>query len=126
MERRLHYISCQHCCYFVANPSTPRSNSNFKVYVVMPLLPAFEGEFGTNSGAALQAVTHWNYSSICRGGFSLMEKLAQEVPDPNKYIVFCGLRSWDRLDGKLVCVITFIFRELFCLYQFSSSHHSYS
>lgn len=68
----------------------------------MPLLPAFEGEFGTNSGAALQAVTHWNYSSICRGGFSLMEKLAQEVPDPNKYIVFCGLRSWDRLDGKLV------------------------
>ncbi|CAG5133220.1 unnamed protein product, partial [Candidula unifasciata] len=78
-----------------------RSNSNFKVYVVMPLLPAFEGEFGTNSGAALQAVTHWNYSSICRG-----------VPDPNKYIVFCGLRSWDRLEGKLFTELIYVHSKL--------------
>ena len=26
------------------------------------------------------------------------------VPDPHKYIVFGGLRTWDKLDKKLVCV----------------------
>ncbi|KAH9496560.1 Phospholipase D, partial [Bulinus truncatus] len=89
-----------------------RSNSNFKVYVVMPLLPAFEGEFGTSTGVALQAVTHWNYSSICRGGYSLMEKLSKEVPDPNKYIVFCGLRTWDRLNNKLVTELVYVHSKL--------------
>ena len=47
----------------------------FRVYVVMPLLPAFEGEIGTNKGTAIQAITHWNYSSICRGDDSLLGKL---------------------------------------------------
>ncbi|GFS13250.1 phospholipase D1 [Elysia marginata] len=89
-----------------------RSGANFKVYVVMPLLPAFEGEFGTNTGAALQAVTHWNYSSICRGGSSLMERLAKEVPDPNNYIVFCGLRTWDKLDDKLMTELVYVHSKL--------------
>ncbi|GFN77900.1 phospholipase d1 [Plakobranchus ocellatus] len=89
-----------------------RSGANFKVYVVMPLLPAFEGEFGTNTGAALQAVTHWNYSSICRGGSSLMEQLAKEVPDPNKYIVFCGLRTWDKLDNKVMTELVYVHSKL--------------
>ena len=74
----------------------------------MPLLPAFEGEFGTTGGAAIQAVTHWNYSSICRGNNSLMKRLAKEIPDPNKYIVFCGLRTWDKLDGKLVSMMIYV------------------
>jgi len=46
------------------------------VYVLLPLLPAFEGEIGTNTGTAVQAVVHWNYASICRGGRSLLERLA--------------------------------------------------
>ncbi|XP_013089460.2 phospholipase D1-like [Biomphalaria glabrata] len=89
-----------------------RSNSNFKVYVVLPLLPAFEGEFGTSTGVALQAITHWNYASICRGGNSLMEKLSKEVPDPNKYIVFCGLRTWDKLNNKLVTELVYVHSKL--------------
>ncbi|XP_012944337.1 phospholipase D1 [Aplysia californica] len=89
-----------------------RSSSAFKVYVVMPLLPAFEGEFGTNTGAALQAVTHWNYSSICRGENSLMHQLAREIPDPNKYIVFCGLRTWDKLDNKLMTELIYVHSKL--------------
>ena len=45
------------------------------MYVMLPLLPAFEGEIGTDTGTAIQAVIHWNYSSICRGGRSLLERL---------------------------------------------------
>ena len=54
-----------------------RNDEDFKVYVMMPLLPAFEGEFGTVTGVAIQAITHWNYASICRGGNSLIEKLSK-------------------------------------------------
>lgn len=43
-----------------------KSNSVFRVFVVLPLLPAFEGEVGANSGTSLHAITHWNYQSICR------------------------------------------------------------
>lgn len=38
----------------------------FRVYVVMPLLPGFEGEIGGATGTALHAVTHWNYASISK------------------------------------------------------------
>lgn len=38
----------------------------FRVYVVMPLLPAFEGDVGGTTGNALRAITHWNYASMSR------------------------------------------------------------
>nr|CAD7265320.1 unnamed protein product [Timema shepardi] len=41
-----------------------KEGSVFRVYVVMPLLPGFEGEVGSPSGTALHAITHWNYASI--------------------------------------------------------------
>ena len=75
----------------------------FRVYVILPLLPAFEGELGTTGGTAIQAVTHWNYSSICRGGKSLLERLtAAGVLDPFQYISFYGLRNHANLNGNLV------------------------
>lgn len=43
-----------------------REGSVFRVFVVMPLLPGFEGEVGGPSGTALRAITHWNYASISR------------------------------------------------------------
>lgn len=43
-----------------------RSNEVFRVYVVMPLLPGFEGEVGGPSGTSLHAITHWNYASISK------------------------------------------------------------
>ena len=77
----------------------------FRVIVVVPLLPAFEGEIGTPQGAAIQAVTHWNYSSICRGGSSLLERLKRAgVSDPFEYISFYGLRTYGELGGSLVSV----------------------
>ncbi|XP_041354686.1 phospholipase D1-like [Gigantopelta aegis] len=84
----------------------------FRVYVVMPLLPAFEGEFGTATGTALSAVTHWNYASICRGGNSLIERLVQEVPDPMKYVIFCGLRTHSELAGKPITELIYVHSKM--------------
>lgn len=43
-----------------------RERAVFRVFVVMPLLPGFEGEIGGPSGTSLHAITNWNYASICR------------------------------------------------------------
>jgi len=48
------------------------------VYVVLPLLPAFEGEIGANGGYAIQAVLHWNYMSISKGENSLWQQLIKK------------------------------------------------
>uniref|UniRef100_A0A8C1G052 phospholipase D n=1 Tax=Cyprinus carpio TaxID=7962 RepID=A0A8C1G052_CYPCA len=36
----------------------------FRVYVVTPLLPGFEGDISTGGGSALQAVMHFNYRGL--------------------------------------------------------------
>lgn len=85
----------------------------FRVYVVMPLLPAFEGELGTNKGTAIQAVTHWNYSSICRGDDSLLVKLKHAgVIDPFNYITFYGLRNHGELLGKLTTELVYVHSKM--------------
>ncbi|XP_048769180.1 phospholipase D1-like isoform X3 [Ostrea edulis] len=89
-----------------------RNGENFRVFVMMPLLPAFEGDIGGNGGYAIRTVTHYTYSSISKGGFSLWEKLAKEVLDPLKYIVFCGLRNHDELSGKLVTELVYVHSKL--------------
>lgn len=38
-----------------------RDNKKFRVYIVTPLLPGFEGDITTGGGSALQAVMHFNY-----------------------------------------------------------------
>ncbi|KAL1442211.1 hypothetical protein MTO96_007835 [Rhipicephalus appendiculatus] len=89
------------------------NKQNFRVYVVMPLLPAFEGEVGTDTGVAIQAITHWNYASMCRGDSSILERLkAADVPDPTKYIDFFGLRKHDELHGKLTQELVYVHSKL--------------
>lgn len=90
-----------------------RNKQNFRVYVVMPLLPAFEGEVGTDTGVAIQAITHWNYASMCRGNSSILERLrAADVTDPTKYIDFFGLRKHDELHGKLIQELVYVHSKL--------------
>ncbi|KRZ68452.1 Phospholipase D1, partial [Trichinella papuae] len=84
----------------------------FRVYVMMPLLPGFEGQLGTTGGSALQAVLHWTYRSLCKGSNSLLFNLAQHIEDPSEYIVFCSLRTHDKLMEKLVSEIVYIHSKL--------------
>ncbi|KRZ21202.1 Phospholipase D1, partial [Trichinella pseudospiralis] len=84
----------------------------FRVYVMMPLLPGFEGQLGTTGGSALQAVLHWTYRSLCKGSNSLLFNLAQQIEDPSEYIVFCSLRTHDKLMEKLVSEIVYIHSKL--------------
>lgn len=78
-----------------------RERQTFRVYVVMPLLPAFEGDVGGTTGTALRAITHWNYASICRGKGSLVERLrAAGISDVGAYTSFHSVRTSGVLLGQ--------------------------
>jgi phospholipase D1/2 len=78
----------------------------------MPLIPGFEGQYGTSKATALQAITHWNYRSISQGHQSLLARLAKEVGDPHRYICFFGLRTWSEMNGRLVSEIVYVHSKL--------------
>lgn len=85
----------------------------FRVYVVMPLLPGFEGDVGGTTGSALRAITHWNYASICRGKSSIIARLkAAGIEDPSQYISFHSLRTHDLLNGAPVTELIYVHSKL--------------
>uniref|UniRef100_A0A2A4JXB6 Phospholipase n=1 Tax=Heliothis virescens TaxID=7102 RepID=A0A2A4JXB6_HELVI len=90
-----------------------RSGSTFRVFVVMPLLPGFEGEVGAPSGTSLHAVTHWNYQSICRSREAIITRLYESgVPDPFEYITFHGLRTHSVLGDEPVTELVYVHSKL--------------
>jgi phospholipase D1/2 len=46
---------------------------NFKVVVIMPLLPGFAGEINDSSSAVMKVQLHWEYLTISKGGQSIIE-----------------------------------------------------
>ncbi|KAI7896962.1 uncharacterized protein EV154DRAFT_490014 [Mucor mucedo] len=70
----------------------------FKVFVLMPLMPAFPADLSTKDAATARLVMHYQYISICRGNDSIVEKLKANGIDPDNYIRFYSLRSYDRIN----------------------------
>ncbi|XP_063987421.1 phospholipase D2 [Diachasmimorpha longicaudata] len=90
-----------------------REGKVFRVFVVMPLLPGFEGEVGGPSGTALHTITHWNYSSISRGKDAILNRLIEAgIDDPSEYISFHGLRTHSRLNGTMVTELIYVHSKL--------------
>ncbi|EAA07035.3 AGAP010687-PA, partial [Anopheles gambiae str. PEST] len=90
-----------------------REKKVFRVYVVMPLLPGFEGDVGGSSGISLRAITHWNYASISRGKSSLLERLrAAGIQKPCDYISFHSLRTNSTLNGMPVTELIYVHSKL--------------
>ncbi|XP_062988054.1 phospholipase D1 [Elgaria multicarinata webbii] len=90
-----------------------RQNKRYRVYVVIPLLPGFEGDISTGGGNALQAIMHFNYRTMCRGDNSILGQLKAEMGDQwINYISFCGLRNYAELDGKLVTELIYVHSKL--------------
>ncbi|EQC36937.1 hypothetical protein, variant [Saprolegnia diclina VS20] len=78
------------------------ANEPFRVMVVMPLLPAFQGKPEDKQAYSLRGVMHWQYRSICRGEGSIYRRLKKEIDDPFEYIAFYGLRTHAIQDGTPV------------------------
>ncbi|KAF9312591.1 hypothetical protein BG003_006127 [Podila horticola] len=84
----------------------------FRVIVVMPLMPAFEADIMSSEAGTLRKVMHFQYVSISRGGNSVQERLVAQGIDPDQYIGFFGLRSFDRIKhGKFDAIVEAVKEE---------------
>nr|BAA24077.1 phospholipase D1b [Rattus norvegicus] len=90
-----------------------REGQRYRVYIVIPLLPGFEGNISTGGGNALQAIMHFNYRTMCRGESSILEQLKPELGNKwINYISFCGLRTHAELEGNLVTELIYVHSKL--------------
>ncbi|XP_045395620.1 phospholipase D1 isoform X2 [Lemur catta] len=90
-----------------------RESKKYRVYVVIPLLPGFEGDISTGGGNALQAIMHFNYRTMCRGENSILGQLKTELGNQwINYISFCGLRTHAELEGNLVTELIYVHSKL--------------
>jgi len=64
------------------------------------------------SGAALQAIIHWNYASMCRGKDSLYERLSAAVGVPTQYLTFYGLRTFEKGYSQRVTELVYVHSKM--------------
>ncbi|KAF3589228.1 hypothetical protein F2Q69_00031417 [Brassica cretica] len=77
---------------------------SFRVIVVIPLLPGFQGGIDDSGAASVRAIMHWQYRTMYRGHNSILNNLYKTVgPKANDYISFYGLRAYGKLseDGPV-------------------------
>ncbi|XP_063062695.1 phospholipase D1 [Engraulis encrasicolus] len=90
-----------------------KENKKYRVYVVTPLLPGFEGDINTGGGSAIQAIMHFNYRTMNRGDCSIISQLQREMSDHwMNYISFGGLRTHADLEGKLVTELIYVHSKM--------------
>uniref|UniRef100_A0A665WGG3 phospholipase D n=1 Tax=Echeneis naucrates TaxID=173247 RepID=A0A665WGG3_ECHNA len=76
-----------------------REQKKYRVFVVIPLLPGFEGDISAGGGNAIQAILHFTYSLFF---FSLVKDKWTE------YITLCGLRTHSELSQSLVTELIYV------------------
>ncbi|GAB2277379.1 Phospholipase D zeta 1 [Dionaea muscipula] len=87
----------------------------FRVIIVLPLLPGFQGGVDDGGAATVRAILHWQYQTICRGENSILHNLNAALgPKTHEYISFYGLRTYGRLveGGPLVTSQVYVHSKL--------------
>ena len=77
-----------------------RDGEKYKVIVIMPSIPAFAGDLKDESSLGTRAIMDYQYKSINRGGYSIMEAISSAGFDPTEYIRFYNLRNYDRINAS--------------------------
>ena len=77
-----------------------RAGERYKVIVLMPAVPAFAGDLKDEASLGTRAIMEFQYNSINRGGYSIMEMIAIEGYEPMDYIRFYNLRNYDRINAS--------------------------
>lgn len=89
-----------------------KKKETFRVIIVMPLLPSFNGDLADSTGNVPKSIVHWNYKTFSRGEDSLIAKLTTEDGVPAEevanYISMYGLRTFGMIEDKLVTEIVYV------------------
>nr|XP_032834394.1 phospholipase D1-like [Petromyzon marinus] len=93
--------------------SAHREGRRFRVFVVLPLLPGFEGDISSGGASAIHTIMHFNYRTMCRGRYSIVERLTAEVGSAwVNHVSFCGLRTHAELGGHPVTELVYVHSKL--------------
>ncbi len=95
-------------CLFERIVRAHKEKEPFKVYIVLPLIPGYEGEYGKSSGVLLHAITHYNNHSLT----SLFKKLSDASIDALNYLCVFSLRTWSELNDRLVTELVYVHSKL--------------
>lgn len=85
-----------------------REQKKYRVFVVIPLLPGFEGDISAGGANAIQAILHFTYRTICRGEHSILSRLSEVEDQWTEYITVCGLRTHSQLSQSLVTELIYV------------------
>ncbi|KAG7516368.1 phospholipase D2-like [Solea senegalensis] len=85
-----------------------REQKKYRVFVVIPLLPGFEGDVSAGGGNAIHAILHYTYRTICRGEHSILSRLREVEDKWTEYITVCGVRTHARLSQSLVTELIYV------------------
>ncbi|CAL8303021.1 unnamed protein product [Gadus morhua 'NCC'] len=80
----------------------------YRVFVVVPLLPGFEGDINEGGGNAIQAILHFTFRTMCRGEHSILTRLREVEGKWTEYITLCGLRTHSRLADAPVTELIYV------------------
>ncbi|XP_072530394.1 phospholipase D2 [Salminus brasiliensis] len=81
----------------------------YRVFVVVPLLPGFEGEIAEGGGRAIQAILHFTYRTMNRGECSILSRLKEQMQDEwTQYISLCGVRTHSELGQTPVTELIYV------------------
>jgi phospholipase D1/2 len=75
-----------------------KEGRKFRVVAVIPCIPGFAGDLRNDAATGTRAIMDYQFKSICRGEHSIFEQVRAQGVDPEKYIFFFNLRSYDRLN----------------------------
>uniref|UniRef100_A0A8P4KJX4 Phospholipase n=1 Tax=Dicentrarchus labrax TaxID=13489 RepID=A0A8P4KJX4_DICLA len=85
-----------------------REQKKYRVFVVVPLLPGFEGDISAGGGNAIQAILHFTYRTMCRGEHSILSRLSEIEDQWTEYITLCGLRTHSQLSQSFVTELIYV------------------
>ncbi|PAA48524.1 hypothetical protein BOX15_Mlig021482g1 [Macrostomum lignano] len=92
-----------------------REGRKFRVYLVLPLLPQFEGDVAESPSSAdsIKKILHHTYACLCRSESSMMAQLSDAGIQASDYLSVCALRTWGQLaGGELVSELIYVHSKL--------------
>ncbi|KAH9284142.1 Phospholipase D1 [Echinococcus granulosus] len=86
----------------------------FRVYILIPLLAAFEGVPGDKkSGSSIHAILRFTRTSLFKGPNALISRLRMVIPDVENYVSVCSLRKYDCWpNGRFTTELIYIHSKL--------------
>ncbi|KAG8947797.1 Phospholipase D1 [Tulasnella sp. 424] len=77
-----------------------RDRTPWRACIVIPLLPGFTLPIDHKDASSIRRIVELQTRSICRGPHSIFSRLRKEGIDPDDYISFFSLRTWEKLENN--------------------------